>query len=226
MDRDTTTFIQALVSDLEPVKPVRLERLFGLCLVVELLVVVVAAWATGVRADIGERLTDWTFLLLVATLAVSAASSAVVALRLSIPGRDVQAQSRIFLFIYPIVLALLILAFQPWGSSWPGAGPFLNMCWRCIGVTSAAAVVPWVGLIVVLGGLAPLNGPRVGLFAGLSAFLVGALATQFHCASGDGYHLAIGHYLPIAILAAFTTLVAAPLLRVRSGVGTPTLRDS
>lgn len=218
MARETTDFIRTLVSDLKPVKPVRLERLFGLCLAVELVVVVVAAWATGVRADINERLTDWTFLLLVATLAVSAASSAVVALRLAVPGRDVQAQSRVFLFVYPMVLALLVLALQPWGSSWPGTGPFLNMCWRCIGVTSAAAVVPWVGLIIVLGGLAPLNGPRVGLFAGLSAFLVGALATQLHCPSGDGYHLAFGHYLPIAILAVLTTVVAAPLLRVRAGL--------
>ncbi len=225
MARETTEFIQTLVADLKPVKPVRLERLFGLCLAVEVVVVMVAAWATGLRADIAERLSDWTFLLLVATLAVAAASSAVVALRLSVPGRDVPAQSRVFLFIYPVVMALLVLALRPWGSSWPGFSPFLNMCWRCIGVTSAAAVVPWVGLIVVLGGLAPLNGPRVGLFAGLSAFLVGALATQFHCASGDGYHLAFGHYLPIAILAALTTLVAAPLLRVRAGL-TDSSRDT
>ncbi len=53
------------------------------------------------------------------------------------------------------------------------------------------------------------------MFAGLSAFLAGALITELHCPEGSSYHLAFGHYLPISVLSALACIAAAVILRSR-----------
>jgi hypothetical protein len=59
---------------------------------------------------------------------------------------------------------------------------------------------------------------RVGVFAGLSAFLVGAAVVQLHCGSNDAYHLAFGHFLPVAVLAIVTGTAVSAYLRMQNSV--------
>lgn len=214
-DRTRDGLIESLVGDLEPVRPVRPGRVFLAFLAIESLVVAGASYSLGVRTDFLARLADPVYLGVVAVLAVAAAWCASIAIRLSVPGRDVSGRTGALLLATPLLLATAVVLVQPWGGAWPGWHALMTGCLQCIGVTAVSAAVPWIVTMVVLSRLAPLNELRVGLFAGVSAFLVGALVTEVHCAMGSGYHLAVGHYLPVALLAALTCALAAAILRLR-----------
>jgi hypothetical protein len=113
------------------------------------------------------------------------------------------------------LLVALILGVAPWGGNWAGWRHVIGGCWTCMAVTAASAAVPWIATVMLVSRLAPLREVRVGLFAGLSAFLLGALVAELHCPNGNSYHLALGHFLPISVFAALTTYTAALLLRHR-----------
>lgn len=209
--------IPGLVRSLTPVAPVKLSHLFIVCLCVQALFAAIALALAGVRVDLAERSGDPMFLVMVSVLGIGSAICATSAIRLAVPGRDDVAKVRLGALVsIPFVLAVVVVVMAPWGSEWVGWQGVIDTCWSCIGVTAAAAAVPWFATVILASRLAPLRERRVGLFAGLSAFLLGALVTQLHCPYGDSYHLAVGHYLPIAVLSAGTTYLAALLLRYRT----------
>jgi len=209
--------IPGLVRSLAPVEPIRLSHLFIVCLCIEVLFGAIALALVGVRPDLAERVADPVFVIVVSVLTIGAAICATSAIRLAVPGRDDVPKGRLIALVsVPFILSLVILVVSPWGSEWMGWATVLAACWSCIGVTAAGAAIPWLATVILVSRLAPLRERRVGLFAGLSAFLVGALVTQLHCPYGDGYHLALGHYLPVAILSAGATYGAAIFLRYRT----------
>lgn len=209
--------IPGLVRSLTPVEPIRLSHLFIVCLCIEVLFGAISLALAGVRPDLADRLTDSTFVIVISVLAIGAAMCATSAIRLAVPGRDDVPKGRLLALIaIPVGLTLIVLVVSPWGRDWMGWRDAIGACLPCIGVTAAAAAVPWLATVILVSRLAPLRERRVGLFAGLSAFLVGALVTQLHCPYGDSYHLALGHFLPVAILSAAATYGAALLLRYRT----------
>lgn len=209
--------IPGLVRSLAPVVPIRLSHLFIVCLCVEVLFGAIALAIAGVRGDLPERAADPVFLIVVSMLVIATATCATTAIRLAVPGRDDVPKGRLLALIsFPFALSMLVLVAAPWGSEWLGWRDVLAGCWSCIGVTAASAAVPWMATVILMSRLAPLRERRVGLFAGFSVFLLGALVTQLHCPYGDSYHLALAHYLPVAVLSAATTYGAALLLRIRT----------
>jgi hypothetical protein len=115
----------------------------------------------------------------------------------------------------PIALAGLVLILNPFSATWPGLASAATGCLHCAGLTAAAAAVPWLVVLAVVSRLAPLNELRIGMFAGLSAFLVGAIVTELHCPANSGYHLAFGHYLPVVLFSALACVAAAAVIRIR-----------
>jgi hypothetical protein len=120
------------------------------------------------------------------------------------------------LFVAPIALMTMVLVASPWGGRWPGWGSIADGCMVCVAITAASAAIPWIATVMLVSRLAPLREVRVGLFAGLSAFLLGSLVSQLHCPNGDSYHLATGHFLPVSVFSVLTTYTAAVLLRSRT----------
>jgi hypothetical protein len=211
---DTTrAVVDRLVGELVPVNPVRLGRVFALCVVVQLAVAALALVAYGIRGDLAQRLAEPTFLLIVLPLALAAPACATIAVRMAVPGHEVRLSTMAALLVLPLVIAGLVLVTAPWGTAGLAWSDLIGGCWHCIGITLASAVAPWLAMVVVVGRLAPLRAARVGIFAGLAAFFVGAFVTELHCAARDAYHIAISHYLPVALLSIVAALVSAPLLR-------------
>ena len=147
MPREIESLIRLLVRNLEPVQPVRLARMLAACLVVEALVVVGAAVTVGVRYDLSERIGEPSFIAVLVVLALGAAGSAVVALRLALPGRVVSNSTSLLLLSVPIAAAVLVVLVAPWGARWPGLVPLMQGCWHCAGVTTVAATVPWAAAV-------------------------------------------------------------------------------
>ena len=214
MSEHRTEIIDRIVRDLEPVRPVRLRSFFAALFAVELLIFISTPVLWGWRADIVKQLADPAFVFVLTVLIVAAALSGWSALRMSVPGREVGGMPLSVLFAVPLVAALLVVIVSPWGGSWPGLSSLMGGCWQCIGVSSLTAVVPWIVGVVLVARLAPLRALRVGVFAGLSAFLVGAAALQLHCGSNDAYHLAFGHFLPVAVLGLLTGAAVSGYLRL------------
>jgi hypothetical protein len=212
MAESRNEIVETLIADLKPVRPFRLRRALGLLLVIEAAVLLAAVAYFGVRADLGVRILDPRSVALAAALLVAAAGSAWAALRLSIPGRDISPAASGTLLVLPALAAVATTTLLPWGGDWTGLGPVLQTCWKCIASTTSTALIPWVVAVAAVSRLAPLRPLRAALFVGLSAFALGALATEIHCSQKDAYHLAIGHYLPVLGLAAATALLSAWLL--------------
>lgn len=211
---------ESMVRDLRPVRPVRIGSVLALLVVVEAVVLVAGMSWAGVRTDIQEQLRDPRFVAFAAVLATVAVGSAWAALRLSMPGRDLSRSALAALLLLPSLAAAAAVVLLPWGGRWIGIGPTMCACWHCIAFTAAAALVPWLFVVVAISRLAPLRPVRAGIFAGLSAFALGALATELHCAARDGYHLALGHYLPVLVMAVVTGVIVARALKI------PTIKPS
>lgn len=209
----TDELIDRIATDLAPVQVARPGRTFAICLAVEAVVVVAFLALVGGRADLAERMTEPFFAAVVGLLAVVAAWSASLAIRLAVPGRVVSARAGWLLPAVPLALAAGVLMLDPLAGAWPGLAALTTGCLQCAGLTAAAAV-PWLVLLAVVSRLAPLNELRVGMFAGLSAFLVGAIVTELHCASDSSHHLALGHYLPVVLFSAAACVLAAAIIRV------------
>lgn len=58
-------------------------------------------------------------------------------------------------------------------------------------------VVAWVGLGLILRHNAPLKPLKVGLWAGISSFLVGLGVCTLHCGSHNFTHICLEHFLPV-----------------------------
>lgn len=211
--------VASLVEGLHPVRRVRLGRVFLALLAVELGALLAGVAVAGMRADLGDRLAEARFVALAGGLAIAAFGGAWAALRSSIPGREPPVAALAFLFLLPVAAGVAAASFLPWGGRWEGAAAFVGSCSPCIANTALVAVGPWVVAVFLVARMAPLRPMRTALVAGVSAFAVGALATELHCGARDGYHLAIGHYLPVAVLAAVAALGVAGALRLSTRAG-------
>jgi hypothetical protein len=217
MSEPHNTVIDEIIRDLRPVRPVRIGAVMALLLAVEGVVLAAGIGWSGIRPDIRDRLHDPSFVGFVGILATAAIGSAWAALRLSVPGRDLSLRALVGLLLLPSLAAIAAVGLLPWGGRWADIRPIAWACWRCISFTAATAFIPWLFVVMTVSRLAPLRPARVGIFAGLSAFALGAMATELHCASREGYHLALGHYLPVAVMALMTGVFVAIVLRTRTG---------
>jgi len=193
--------VDSLVTDLRPVRAVRWPMAVAAAVGVEAIVVVVALLVLGVDSPRLARLADPVFAGLVAALALGAAVSAAAATTLAIPGRDVDARVRLAALTLPLLLAGIVVAFSPWGSSWTGLWAVMTEGAHCLRGTVAVAVPAWAAGLLLLRRLGPLDPLRVGLFSGLSALLTAAIVVQLACANCEAWHLALTHYAPLLLLA-------------------------
>jgi hypothetical protein len=216
MSEPGNKLIDEMVRDLRPVRPARIGVALALLLAVEAVVLAVGIGWSGIRPDISERLYDPRFIGFVSILMTAAIGSAWAALRLSVPGRELSRPALLGLLLLPSLAAAAAVVLLPWGGRWADIRPIMWACWHCISFTAATAFIPWLFVVMTVSRLAPLRPARVGVLAGLSAFALGALATELHCASREGYHLALGHYLPVVGMALITGIFVARVLRLRT----------
>ncbi len=211
--RTPDDFVAGLVADLEPVKPVRLVTAVALALALEILLAVVAGLAMGLPTKGFARLADPVFLGFVLLLAAGAGAGAVATAALAIPGRVVGGAWRAAVIFLPLLLAVVVVAFSPWGGTWKGFWMVLVEGIRCTEHTLEVALPGWIAGLLLLRRLGPLDPVRVGLFAAASALLTSAIVVQLACPSCDSWHLALTHYLPVLFAAWAAGLLSSFVLR-------------
>jgi hypothetical protein len=208
--RSTDAVVADLVGALQPVAPVRFGVAVSICLAAELAALAIALWDGQMRSAALARTESPWFLLAVTTSLIGAAACAIAAVRMSVPGREPRA-SALPLFGIPLVLALAAL--WVWHGHWIGLHDVLLGCRTCISGMLTTAATPWFVMLFVLRRYSPLRPLRVALLAGTAALLLGAVVTDVRCPAEDGIHLAVGHYLPVALFSVMSSLIAAVLLR-------------
>ncbi len=205
-------FLEGLVSDLAPVRPVRLAVAVAWAFALEVLVVLAAGWATGLPTKGFARLADPIYAAFVVALAIGAGASAVATAMLAIPGRVVGAAWRTAVVFLPLILAATVIVLSPWGGTWKGFGTVLVEGLPCIAHTMEIALPGWIAGLLLLRRLGPLDPMRVGLFAGTSSLLTSAVVIQLACPSCDSWHLALTHYVPVLLAAWVAGLLSAFVL--------------
>ena len=214
----TDELIVSLARSLQPVTPlgtpsVRLRR--WLIAAASILAVTVAA--VGLRRDIGMALTQWRMPADTAMLGLTAVLAAAAALRLSVPGEQARLQAA------AMVLALTWVATVWWGVGFTSRGPqglpgIIAMMggsgWHCAAQQVLVAAMSGGALVaLVLRGAAAERWP-VALLTSVSAASVGALASEWTCASANALHWLVWHAGGSMLLVACgSILVAATLAR-------------
>ena len=209
--RSPADVVDSLVSNLAPVRPVRIVPAIVAAAAIEIGVVAVMILLLGIRIADPARLLDPAFAALLAVLAGSAAASIVAMTAVSIPGRAPSRASRLAIVAVPPLLASVVLAMSPWGATTGAFTAVLVEGFGCTKNTLVVAAPAWLAALLYLRRLAPLDPVRTGLFAAFSALLVSALVVQMACPQCESWHLAMSHYLPL-LLAAWAGALFAPIV--------------
>lgn len=163
----------------------------------------------GLPYDAGLLVENPTMLAFFAAAFAGAALAAWEAIASSIPGRGTR---KGYKFISSLALVLLVLIpflfFYPVGRDFDLAGSFFGGI-GCILRGSMLGVVPWVALGWMLSRNASFRPAWTGAWAGVSSFLIGTIAVQFHCPLWDAHHLLVAHLLPVALCVFIVTFLGA-----------------
>jgi len=166
----------------------------------------------GARPDVMARLTERDYLW-TAVLALTTSVLAVVAtLVLSVPGAE---RTPLLRRATVVLLAIWALT-MTWAVIETGRGlpittdPHWPACFARVVVLT---IVPMIVLFVMARRAAPLRLGWTGAFAAVAAASIAALAVQIACPLDDAGHAFLGHFVPVAIIAALGVVVRRVLVR-------------
>jgi hypothetical protein len=211
---NTDHLVRALVNDLRPVTPLAPtgRRLFRwLAIGVPFVAVVVVVM--GVRPDIGEKLSDATFLFQEFAMAVTALAAAWAALAAGIPGTW---RGALYAPVAPLLLWGGAMGYQ-YAREWQGgdaAALMLGIDLQCIPGIMVTGSVPLLAIIAAIRAVGPQN-RTVAVFWGTfaSAALANGALRLFHTV--DAAIMVIvwqfGSVLAFAVVAAFARNVLVPV---------------
>jgi hypothetical protein len=205
----TDDLIQQLAAQAAPVKRLPpAEIRFGRWLAASLVYAAACLGWIGLRADLGTIAAAPGFWWQTALLVALAVSSAWLAFRFSVPGREGGAVAKI--------LVCLV------GAAWVGSIAGLVMLTpghavdEGLGCSLEIALIgglPALLLIAMLRRAAPLPWMWTGALAGLAMIGLGAGVLQFACSSGDPMHLLVWHVLPGSLFVLAGIAIASRLFK-------------
>lgn len=189
--------VEKLTHGLKPVKaplPLWSQWLFWMAGILALTAFVVSR--VSLRGDL-QSLSALAYDLLVVLVFVGAALAAWGALEASVPAGEAKGRgkTRLALLLYGLAF-LLFLFFLPWNME---DYPHHPLALSCFVVSLLVGLAAWIGLGLLIRHNAPLNPRRVGVWAGISAFLVGLGVVTLHCGSHNLAHVCLEHFLPVVV---------------------------
>lgn len=194
--RKTEDLINSLSDELRAVKPLEtpLKRLFRWSLVgVASILVGIALF--GIRENFELAIKDWMFWVHTFLMGIIAVSSAISAIIFSVPGRDrnfiIRWMPLFTLFAW--IIAILSGVFSE-GTHVAGLG------FSCIRDIIVIGAVPGVALFVMILQGVVFKHLLAGVYGFLAVASLGALGTQFICASDSPLHLLVWHFLPVFLV--------------------------
>lgn len=157
-------------------------------------------------SGIGNPMPPLAFLT---TAFLGSALAAWEAITSSLPGRRT---GRGFRFLEgAVLLALLLIPFIFFVRGQEGLD-IVTACrngWGCIQAASFAGLLPWILFGFILSRNASFHPGWTGAWAGVSAFLLGAVTIQIHCPDWETGHMVFAHLLPVAFFTFLSTFIGA-----------------
>jgi hypothetical protein len=195
---NTDQLIEKLAGELTPISrrlsPVQRAMLWS---AVALLCVALGLSQFGVRRDLGAAWYTTDLLLRLVLLASTAWLAVFTAFRLSVPGEDARAWSR----LWPLTILLLLVAVGTsevfYAAAVGDAGAPLGG-WSCARKAAFTGTVPAVLAIVLILRASPLEPLWTAMLGVLAAGAAGALASDLHCPIRAPMHILLWHILPVA----------------------------
>jgi hypothetical protein len=113
----------------------------------------------------------------------------------------------------PAVLAWVVGCSYAWGLE-AAPSPFASHA-VCFVFSNVLAAAPLAGLVWARRGTDPVHPRATGAVIGLAAGAAGGLLMQLHCPWGSPLHAALGHALPMAVLALAGALLLGRFVDVK-----------
>jgi len=167
---------------------------------VALLCVAIGLGHFGVRRDIADAWRSTDMMLRVFLLASIAWLAVMTAFRLSVPGQDSTAWSR----LWPLTILLVLIAVGSaevfYAAATGDAGSPMR-AWTCARKVAFTGAVPAVLAIVLILRAAPLEPAWAATLGVLAAGAAGALTSELACPIRTPMHILLWHILPVAVSA-------------------------
>jgi len=165
----------------------------------------------GVRRDIADAWRTTDLLLRVVLLASTAWLAVLTAFRLSVPGGDTRAWSRLWPLTMLLVLVAVGTAEVFYAAAVGDAGSPLR-AWTCARKVAFTGTVPAVLAIVLILRAAPLEPTWAATLGVLAAGAAGALTSELACPIRTPMHILLWHILPVALSAGLGLAVGNAVL--------------
>lgn len=209
--------IDAMVQDLEPVRPLRLREGIAIALAAMVLCALAIAFGLGVRGDLANGVPHWMFIVRSATLlglGIAAAAAAISAATPSIGG------ARTALWKWNLAIASLfpLGAVFVWLAdlrSLDGARRVLDPQYglQCLQMSTLCAASVGTAMTVWMRRGAPVSPVRTGWLVGLAAGALGAAAYSITCSENVVMYIGTWYTLAIAGCAVAGRLIVPHALR-------------
>jgi len=189
--------VERMIHGLRPVKTPMPIWAQWLCWVAPVLALTVFLLSRVSLRDDMPSLSPVIYNLLVLFIFMGAALAAWGVLESSIPAGEAKGKwkTRVAIVLYGLAFLLFVL-FLPWDmENYPHHPLYLS----CFVVSLVVGLVAWAGLGLLIRHNAPLNSGRTGIWAGVSAFLVGLGVVTLHCGSHNLAHVCLEHFLPVLV---------------------------
>lgn len=213
MTRSHLYFVDSLVADLDPVRPLGSQTAAAAIAALALVGFAAVALILGIRSDVLAGTPDPIFLLrggLLLMLGSIAAASALAMVR-PVVGRNDRswAGAAAMAAVVPAV-ALVYAVIDPVAA---GREVWWSSAFLCLGVSLTAATGFAAIIIWHLRRGAPVLLERAGWVTGIAAGSLGGLVYSLHCPANYITYIGLWYTLTIAIAAVAARLAVPPLIR-------------
>lgn len=212
MSNLSSSLIDGLVDELEPVKTIKPTG--GLLVAGGLTLVAMAAVSMilGVRSDLAMGMADEMFFLRSGILVMLGLATAFAAVNLARPGVGNLNRGWIWALataaLFPITAVIMSLINTPPVEA---LRPMQGML--CLSVSMISALGIGSGLTMWLRQGAPTSPERAGWLVGIASGALGAAAYNIYCPFNDIYYIGFWFTLPVLASAVFGRLVVPKLIR-------------
>jgi hypothetical protein len=213
MQHSSDALIAELVSELEPVRPLRLGEGLALALAAAGVTALLVAWLAGLRADLmAGQISPMALVANGLYLGLGLAASATVVI-MSRPqiGSDHSGWRWAAGMAGLLPLAGAIVAIGR-GTAMRGGEGTAHELW-CVAAGMGVSLLVFAALTLWLRRGAPTSPERAGLVTGIAAGAFGIAAFSLHCADDDIVHLGLWHGAVVAVMGALGRAIIPRLIR-------------
>ena len=205
----TNDLINSLSQDVKKVEVVKftatdLLKVFA----VGLLCVVASVSVQGIRIDMQDQMSRWTYWLETVLMIVLGLTSILGAMDLSIPSKENTKISTLPILPAFVLLAIVVYSLVKYSNpSYVLANGF-----GCVSQILASALLPAGFLFWMARRAAALKRDKVGLLVALSGLSFGLLTVQLSCYDSSPLHILVWHLLPVLIFASLGLALGKKIL--------------